>query len=127
MSVKEYAVPATLDEARKRRTELALRLTEIQSQLSQKDRDIEGVRMSAHEYHEWRGRAVCAVKHSQNEIIFLNAWIADNQPKRIARADAGESEEPIDIHSEFRIIKESLARIYEAFRDRQPPSTENPQ
>jgi hypothetical protein len=86
-----YAEPATMQEALARKADLAGRIEAIQAQLANRDRMVDGRRLDAREYQEWRCRAVHARGWAAAELRLVKAWIAaaNARAKELARPAAG--------------------------------------
>lgn len=54
----------TIDELDLLRLEANERVLDIQAQLSNKSKMVDGMRVGSHEYHDWRGRAVGALRYA---------------------------------------------------------------
>jgi DNA repair exonuclease SbcCD ATPase subunit len=85
-----YAEPATMQEALARKADLAGRIEAIQAQLANRDRMVDGRRLDAREYQEWRCRAVHARGWAAAELRLVKAWIAatNARAKELARPAA---------------------------------------
>ena len=76
MTKPEWVPPVSLEEALQRKEAAVIALQDIQTQLSQQNKtDVYGRRISDVEYHEWRGRAVSALRHRQADVQRLKAAI----------------------------------------------------
>lgn len=80
-------MPATLEAAEQHYLELSEQIESIQAQLSSANHvDENGVRLSDHEYHQWRSRAVWALNKKLGERRRIKAWLktANLEASRIA-------------------------------------------
>ena len=67
--------PETLDECEGRRLQIVADVMDIQTQLSNKDhRDGDGRRLSDIAYHQWRAKAVGALRWKTRELRALKEW-----------------------------------------------------
>lgn len=83
-----YQTPATPGEAIERRAVLLIEIGQIEVQLANRNWQIGGVRVSAHEYHEWRVKAIGAIKYKSREAIWLKRFTSQ-PPKEKKEEPAG--------------------------------------
>lgn len=75
----------TIAELKAEKDELIASIQDIESQLALKDKhDEDGRRLSDHEYHEWRGKAVAARRHLLKELREVKAELEKDQQQRTA-------------------------------------------
>jgi len=70
-----YTDPQTAEEAHLRLGELRVKVEMIQARLADKNRLVDGRRLTAHEFHEWRRRALAARSWAVVEMRLLKAWL----------------------------------------------------
>jgi hypothetical protein len=76
-----FVEPTTRQEAEKRIVTLNGEKASIEGQLSNMGkRHPDGQMMTGVEYHQWRHRAICAVKWKTSEALFLKRWLAAHPP-----------------------------------------------
>ena len=81
----EFVEPASLTDAELQRRHLTEKIGDIATQLSDRDRrHPDGTRFTDHEYHDWRRRALGALRAHERVLRQINDWI--KQERRNARA-----------------------------------------
>lgn len=73
-----YSDPLDLPEADARRLDLTSAIQQIQSQLADQNRQIDGRPMTEIEWHRWRRSAVSALAFKHDELRRVKAWIRDH-------------------------------------------------
>jgi hypothetical protein len=77
LSAADFVPPATMDEAHRRRLDLIATAQEIQAQLGDRNRLVDGARMRDHEWWKWRFSAIAALRHKSDELRRINSWIKE--------------------------------------------------
>ena len=76
---KDFPEPASLQEAEDRRMLLIAELNDMQAQLSYRNREIDGRRMTVDEYWTWRDKAVRAQSIKMTRAALLKKWLKDHR------------------------------------------------
>lgn len=85
--------PKTLDEAVARRDQRKSEIVAIQNQLADRNRNIDGRRMSDVEYWTWHKAASAAWRFKIDELRLLKAWIVRENERRLEDRRAKREEE----------------------------------
>lgn len=72
---KDFVQPTTRAEAEERRRASIERVQDIQTQLGNRNREVDGVRLNDRDYWAWRAKATFALKCENVELRNLNAWL----------------------------------------------------
>ena len=103
----EFSEPASLTDAEVRRRHLAEKIGDIATQLADRDRrHADGKRFTDKEYHDWRRRALGAMRAHERVLRQVNDWI-----KHERRRQHAEKSMPPEQLDAFRIID----RAYKLF------------
>lgn len=110
----DFTPPQSVEEGEQRRLDLVRRVQEVQTDLGNKNRTVNGQRMTDREYWDWRNRAAYALKCLQDELRELNHWLKQhrqrvrNQPGPVGAPIV--SDDPISLLESARRALKSLAR-----------------
>lgn len=96
-------IPATLEEARRLKLELANKVTDLQAQLANRDMThAGGRRLSSREYWQWRKQAQFDLASSLSHLRFAKMWLHNLQEAH-SSSDAGKAER--DEHRKTRRVE----------------------
>lgn len=76
---KSFQPPVTMEEAKARLTDAKVKQKEIEAQLSDRNREVNGVRLTGEAYWTWRRGASYAHSAAMTEIIQLKQWIEQHR------------------------------------------------
>lgn len=106
----DYEIPQTTQEADERIVILQNDIHEICSQLSDKNKtDEQGRRVSYHDYHDWRKRAVYAMEAKKRELRLLKLWRK--------RAHEQKAKKTFDENDPGDLLYDAYNLIKQVFRD----------
>jgi hypothetical protein len=106
-----YEEPKTLQEAEARKVQLVTDIASIQAQLSDRDRLVDGHRLTDQAWYAWRKRAIDANIFKLDELRRLKAWIRNYH--RDFKKPHGDSDE-FDLESLRRNASKHFHRLLDA-------------
>lgn len=72
----DYVEPTGIEDARRRKSELGLYIQSIQTQLADRDRQVDGRRLTDREYHQWRHKALVALNCKYEELRRVKEYLS---------------------------------------------------
>lgn len=113
---KHWIAPTSIEDAEERRIAAAERVSMIQGQLGDKNRTIDGERVSDRDYWAWRQKAVFALHSAQGELRQLKHWIKTaNISARAVVGSAAAHVDPSDLLSctvaLYRLLKHLATEV----------------
>jgi hypothetical protein len=106
----KFTPPASLEEAERRRVDLANEINDINAQLGDRNRTILGERVAEKDYWAWRTKAVNAKRYREAELSLLKLWLKEHRVTESIAA-AGAEVDPRDPLSLLRAAAAILCGI----------------